>query len=255
MNEPMDASVEIVAPFSPRSRHAQIVHHLGVSIVRMGATGPGQTLPSEPDLCAQLGVSRATVREAIKVLAAKGLVESRPKLGTQVRPRRDWNLLDPDVLAWHGEVGPDNWFLHNLSEVRMIVEPQVARLAATRATDDEIDALDSWCKRMHISVPDPAAFMTADVQFHATLLAASHNELLEQLIGTIGAALRASIDITAHVHGAPEASLPLHGAVVDGIRARDEDAAQTAMQALLTTTARDIERGLRTQGMRSEETR
>lgn len=228
----------------PLSRHAQIVHHLGANIVRMGVAGRGQVLPSEPDLCAQLGVSRAMLREAIKVLAAKGLVESRPKHGTVVRDRRAWNLLDPDVLTWHGEVGPDDWFLRNLSEVRLIVEPQAARRAAVRATDDEISTLDAWCNRMSVAVHDPAAFVTADIQFHGALLAAAHNELLAQLIGAIGAALRASIDITAHVRGAPEASLPLHATVVDSLRARDGDGAEEAMRLLITTTAHDIDRGL-----------
>lgn len=248
--EAMDAS------FVLQSRHEQIVHHLGVTIVRNAAIKPDQTLPSEPELCARLNVSRNMLREAIKVLAAKGLVESRPKVGTQVRPRQAWNLLDPEVLAWHSEVGPDEWFLRNLSEVRLLVEPQVARLAATRATDEEIASLDAWCRRMRIAVHDPDTFVTADIKFHATLLSASHNELLEQLIAAISAALRASINITAQVAGASEASLPLHAAVVNSIRAHDGQAAEAAMRTLIGTTASDIERGLEldTDRARLEET-
>src|SRR5437879_1577890 len=98
-------------PFSPKSLHEQIVQHIGLSILR-GEAKPGDTLPSEPKLCTQLNVSRIALREALKVLAAKGLVESRPKTGTRVRPRHAWNLLDRDVLSWQHEAGLDEAFLH-----------------------------------------------------------------------------------------------------------------------------------------------
>jgi DNA-binding FadR family transcriptional regulator len=238
--------------FSPRSRHTQLVHHLGLSIVRMGAEGPGQTLPSEPELCVQLSVSRALVREAIKVLAAKGLVESRPKLGTLVRPRRAWNLLDPDVLAWHSEARPDEWLLRNLVEVRLIVEPQAARLAAARASEEDIAAMEAWCRRMHTTVDTRDAFIAADIQFHTMLLAAAHNDLLEQLIAAIGAALRVSINVTSHIAGAVEASLPRHMAVVAAIRAHDADGAEAAVRELICATAADIDRGLQEPRRRME---
>jgi DNA-binding FadR family transcriptional regulator len=229
--------------FSPRSRHTQIVHHLGLSIVRMGAEGPGQSLPSEPELCVRLGVSRALLREAIKVLAAKGLVESRPKLGTVVRPRRAWNLLDPDILAWHGEAGPDEWLLRNLVEVRLIVEPQAARLAAARATEEDIAAMEAWCQRMHTTVDTRDAFIAADIRFHTVLLAAAHNDLLEQLIAAISAALRVSIKVT-YGGGGVKASLPRHVTVVTAIRAHDADGAEAAVRDLIRATAEDIDRCL-----------
>jgi GntR family transcriptional regulator, galactonate operon transcriptional repressor len=240
----------VVALFSPQSLHEQVVRHIGLSIVRSAAAQPGQTLPSEPELCAQLKVSRPVLREAIKVLAAKGLVESRPKLGTQARPRHAWNLLDPDVLAWLCEAGPDAWLLRNLSEVRLIIEPQAARLAAARATADEIATLDAWYRRMCVATDNADTFTAADTRFHAAILTAAHNELLEQMSAAIGTALRASMTTTAHLTGAIEASLPLHGTVVDAIRARDEHVAESAMRELITMTMRDIDRALHSIGMR-----
>src|SRR5205814_3934470 len=123
--------------YPEQSLHGRIVHAIGRRILS-GDLRPGDLLPAEPDL----GASRTVVREAVKVLAAKGLVESRPKTGTRVRPRTAWNLIDPDVLAWRLETKPDRQFFQELIEIRRVVEPEVARLATTRATDDEVGALE-----------------------------------------------------------------------------------------------------------------
>src|SRR6476620_11614265 len=123
-----------------RGLHGQVVHQVGVSIVR-GELEPGELMPDDA-IVAEPSVSRTVVREAIKVLAAKGLVESRPKTGTRVRPRSDWNLIDPDVLAWQLKAGPTREFLEDALELRRMIEPGAARLAAARATDEEIEALE-----------------------------------------------------------------------------------------------------------------
>src|SRR5579875_1010215 len=112
---------------------AQVVREIGLSIMRKEFQ-PGDALLSEPELSQQLNVSRPVLREALKVLAEKGLIESRPRTGTRVRPRTDWNLLDPEVLTWQYEVGPDPAFLEAVCEVRLMFEPMTARLAASRAT-------------------------------------------------------------------------------------------------------------------------
>src|SRR5262249_18820510 len=103
--------------YSNRSLHGQVAHDIGAQILR-GDLGPGDVLPNEADFSARLKVSRTALREAIKVLAAKGLVESRPKTGTRVRPRGEWNLLDPDVLAWQLAAGPVESFVADLFELR-----------------------------------------------------------------------------------------------------------------------------------------
>src|SRR5437660_12133093 len=119
-----------------RGLHGAVVHEIGVRIIR-GDLTPGEPLPTEDELGSQLGASRTVLREAVKVLAAKRLVESRPKTGTRVRPRRDWNLLDPDVLAWQVEAGADADFLAQALEIRRMIEPAAARLAAERATGEQ----------------------------------------------------------------------------------------------------------------------
>src|SRR5207247_2751621 len=103
-------------------------------------------------------------REAIKVLAAKGLVESRPKTGTRVRPRSAWNLLDPDVLAWRLETSPDRRFFQDVLEIRRIIEPEAARLAAIRATDGERNALQAAFAEMAAAVPAAAAYIEPDLR-------------------------------------------------------------------------------------------
>src|SRR6476469_8088647 len=129
-----------------RGLYGAVVHEIGVRIVD-GELKPGETLPDNGFLD-ELEVSRTVVREAVKVLAAKGLVESRPKVGTRVRPRRDWNLLDPDVLAWQVEAGADASFLDQALELRRMIEPAAARLAADRADESQIAGLYAACEEM-----------------------------------------------------------------------------------------------------------
>src|SRR5258708_16984803 len=129
----------------------QVVQQIGLSIMRNDFK-PGDALLSEPELSLQFNVSRPVLREALKLLVAKGLIESRPKIGTHVRPRTDWNLLDPDVLAWQYEIGPDKSFLQTVCEVRLMFEPMTAKYAATRATADEIDFIEECCQRLQATV-------------------------------------------------------------------------------------------------------
>ena len=117
--------------YSTRSLHGQVAHQIGERILR-GDIAPGQSLPNEADLSEELNVSRTALREAIKVLAAKGLLESRPKTGTRVRSRDNWNMLDPDVLAWLFADGPNAAASEMLFEIREIFEPSAAAMAATR---------------------------------------------------------------------------------------------------------------------------
>src|SRR5581483_6751937 len=159
-----------------RGLHGAVVHDIGVRIVS-GELKPGDSLPMEDGLAGGADVSRTVVREAIKVLAAKRLVESRPKTGTRVRPRSDWNLLDPDVLAWQLEAGPTREFLEHALELRRMIEPGAARLAAERATDDEITALEEAHAAM-TEANDLDAWIAPDVLFHSIVLRAARNELL-----------------------------------------------------------------------------
>jgi GntR family galactonate operon transcriptional repressor len=202
---------------------------------------PGDLLP-EADLIADLNISRTVLREAIKVLAAKGLVEAKPRIGTKVRQRGYWRLTDPDVLAWQTENGLEERFLRNLVEVRYVIEPATTRLAAIRATDKEISFIEEAYAQMEAHVVHSEAFIAADMQFHSGILTACHNEMLEQVSSTIGEALEISRKVTVELPGSSEAHLPLHKAVFTAIRERDADAAENAMRKLVEFARSDIDR-------------
>ena len=129
---------------SVRDERGSLSEMVAGSIGRRIVSGrfrPGETLPTEPRIQEEYGVSRTAVREAIRLLSAKGLTVSRPKIGTRIRPMSDWNMLDPDVLRWHVDQEPSEAFINNLFEMREIIEPAAAARAAERATAEEIAAI------------------------------------------------------------------------------------------------------------------
>lgn len=223
--------------YSERGLHGQVVHALGKRIVT-GALEPDHTF----DLAAlehELGVSRTVIREALKVLAAKGLVDSRQKRGTFVRSREDWSLLDTDVLRWQFDGSDRQQLLDQLAEVRAIVEPAGARLAAERRTDDDLEALAAALDAMAEAAEDRHATVEADLHFHRVLLAAAHNELLARMEMVIEPAL-AERDRLVHA-GPAKDPLPTHRAVYEAVEAGDPEGAEQAMMALLTQAESDIE--------------
>lgn len=223
-----------------RGLHGAVVHDIGVRILG-GELEPGDPLPSEEELSGELVVSRTVLREAIKVLAAKRLVEARPKTGTRVRPRHEWNMLDPDVLAWRVEAGHDQRFLEEALELRTLIEPQTVRLAAVRATDEQIAALEESCEQMRAAGESLEAFMDPDLRFHTLLLEASHNELLEHMASILTSVLRTLFSYSARPPGAFGRAAELHCAVVEAIREHDPDAAEAALLRLVDDTAANVE--------------
>src|SRR5436305_6450309 len=129
----------------------QVVRQIGLSIMRNDFK-PGDTLLSEPELSLQFNVSRSVLREALKMLGAKGLIQSRPKIGTRVRSRTEWNLLDPDVNVWQYETSPNTSFLQEICEIRLMFEPMGSRLAAVRATADELGLIEACCLQLRAAV-------------------------------------------------------------------------------------------------------
>ncbi len=221
----------------------QVVREIGLSIMRKEFK-PGDALLSEPELSLQFQVSRPVLREALKVLGAKGLIEARPKTGTRVRPRADWNLLDPEVISWQHEVGFDTSFLQAICEVRLMFEPMTAGLAAVRATAGEVARIEECCQLLQETVDSSERYIPADLQFHTAICAAAHNELLQKIITTLEPPLRASRVITSQLPGANEDAMPFHWAITRSIRSRDEQAAEVAMRKLITLTTKDIQRAL-----------
>jgi len=221
--------------------HGQIVHAIGRQILS-GKIRPGEVLPA----LAGLPASRTVLREVIKVLAAKGLVESRPRTGTRVRPREAWNLLDPDVLAWQQDGASPVAFLSKLTEVRLIVEPAASELAARRAEPAEVKAIEEAFAQMEAALrgddEDYAAFDRADMVFHHAIVRACGNDLLQQMGQVVYAALLVSFQATSRLPGRAKASLPEHRAILNAIRGRQARRAGLAMRLLVRNTAREIER-------------
>lgn len=173
----------------PLSRLSDAIsQQLGVDIVR-GYYGVGQALPSEVSLASRWNVSRSVVREGLRILASKGLVEARTKAGTTVRRRARWHLLDPDVLTWMRQAEPDKAFISSMIELRLIIEPQAAALAAKRRSDDDLTKLQRSLDIMRDSNRPEEAARRADIQFHRTLLDATGNPALVPLGASIEAAI------------------------------------------------------------------
>ncbi len=223
----------------------QVVQQIGLSIMRNDFK-PGDILWSEHELSAQFNVSRPILREALRMLSAKGLIETRPKTGTRVRPRSDWNLLDPDVMSWQYTVGPNKGFLAEICELRLMVEPMVARLAALRATTDEIRLIGELCQALQAAtdIGTSEAYIPADLQFHDAIYAAAHNELLQNILNTIRTPLLASRVVTSQLPDANLAAMPLHWAVAQAIHAQEAQEAESAMRQLVLLTTSDIQRAL-----------
>lgn len=188
----------------------------------------------------RFGVSRSVVREALQVLAAKGLVGARPRRGTFVAPRRQWSLLDPDVLRWRFHRSVDATFLAELGEVRLMVEPMAASLAAARRTDRDLADLEDALAALRASIgPDATAQVDADLAFHSALLEAAHNELLTGMATVIEVGMRLRDHYT---HGSlDENAVELHARVLLAVRNRRPRAAQSAMRVLIEQSIVDTE--------------
>jgi len=197
-----------------------------------GQYKPGDTLPTEPRIQAEFGVSRTAVREAIRLLSAKGLTASRPKIGTRVRPTVDWNMLDPDVLRWQLDQSPSEEFIHALFEMREIIEPAAAERAAERATPEELDRMGVAMEGIQNEPRASPEQIKADIDFHMAILEASRNPLLRSVGAMIASALSISFSLGWRTVMAEDAILQ-HRAVYDAIRRRDGEQAFLAMRKLL----------------------
>lgn len=222
--------------------HAAVLNQIGQRIVR-GDFAPGDPLPNADDWSAAQGVSRTVLREVIKVLAGKGLIESRPKTGTRVRPRAAWNFLDPDVLAWRYAATSDS-DTRALFELRRAIEPMAASLAAERATPAEIAELDAILDEMAAVADNAELFAEPDLAFHQAILRMTGNELIGSLAAVIETALLTSFRLSNDNPRGQRHSLPLHRDVAEKIAARDADGARRALLTLLDQAEDDVRRAL-----------
>ncbi len=254
---PPENFVDASSPSTPvRSNlHQRIARDLGERIAA-GDPVPGKVLPTEAELCARLAVSRSALREGFRLLAGKGLIASKRKVGTVVRPRTEWNMFDPDVLAWHLAAAPTDGFVTDLFEVRRIIEPWAAALAAQRAEAPTI-------ARIAVAYEDMVRFqgraedlLEADLRFHETILEATGNAFLISFGALIESGLRASFKLSwsgsAHT---PEYSLRRHRRVWETIRERKAQEAFALMSELLRSAIEDVHDALLSRRLAADEER
>ena len=224
-----------------RGKADRVLDRLGQAIVG-GRYAAGDKLPTEDELARKLRVSRPSLREGLKALARKGLIESRTRRGTIALGRSHWDVLDHDVLRWSAAAPPDEEVLIGLVEARAIFEPAAARLAAQRATPAQILAIERAWQGMAESLPhDLEACNRHDLAFHEGIIEASGNVLLVRLVATIRSALLALFRASGNAREGYLNSLAEHKAVADAIRRRDPDGAEAAMKQLLRGTVRDLQ--------------
>ncbi len=223
--------------------HGALAHRLGVDILR-GVHPCGETLPNEIESSSTLDISRSAYREAIRILAAKGMVESRPKTGTRVTERARWNLLDPDVLRWMFEAEPSEAFILGLFELRLITEPAAAALAAQRRSDAHLVAMDEALKIMAAETLATEAGRQADLDFHDALMRATGNEALASLSSSIGAAVAWSTRYKQRVKALERDPVPDHRAVYEAIARGDTSDAHWCMESLVRLALRDTQRSM-----------
>ncbi len=185
-----------------------------------GRFKPDDRLPAEALLCEEYAVSRPVLREATRVLVAKGLVYSRPRVGSVVKPRREWHMLDPDVLHWVMQSTPQNEFFALLTSVRTIIEPAAAALAAQHATEAEVASIGEAYQRMEAagSVDD---VLQPDLDFHSRIADATHNDLLAHLCNMLSLALREALRHSNRRPNLHELALPRHKAILTAIENGD----------------------------------
>jgi DNA-binding FadR family transcriptional regulator len=225
---------------SARSVREWILSTLGKRILS-GFYSEDSTLPTEAELCVEFEVSRTVMREAVKMLTAKGLVVSRQRAGTRVRVASHWNRLDADVLAWMGELDPDPNFVRGLIEARQAIEPAAARLAAMRASLRDLARIEEAYEAMCTTPEtDLAGRAEADVAFHVRILEASHNPVFAGLSKLIRQALEDSFRLTTGTTESYPRALSAHRDVLEAIRLRQPDIASERMRALIEVAAVDL---------------
>lgn len=217
-----------------KSRHFTAAEEIGSCILR-GDFAPGMLLPNEAEWCKRLHMSRSAVREAMKMLKAKGLLDSRPKVGTRVEPRERWNLLDRDILAWYMATPDRNRFLRSVQEMRRIFEPEAAALAAVNHDAGQMAAISTACRDMGTATAFERR-IEADVRFHLAILMAAGNEFLVPFGFLIESALTNVFVYVTRQVGSLRHAQSLHEDIEKAIRRRRPDAARRATRRLLADT-------------------
>jgi DNA-binding FadR family transcriptional regulator len=222
-----------------RNLSEQVAQRIGEKVLN-GSYAPGETLPDEPSLTVLFGVSRTVIREAVKMLVSKGMLEVRPRTGTRVTLPENWQLLDRDVLHWHQSIQVEDHRLTQLMELRQSIEPDAAMYAASRRTPEDVAALRRALDMMAASVDKNSEYVVADAHFHSAVLRSAHNQYLDALESAIFAGLLLSIRVTNPNAKQNATSVPLHTNIADAIIAQDPSAAYSAMKLHLADASQRL---------------
>jgi DNA-binding FadR family transcriptional regulator len=209
-----------------------VVDQLGRDIV-VGEYGEANPFRGEAELAAKIGVGRSVLREAVKILGAKGLLTGRPRHGTWVQSEEHWNLLDPDVLRWLLERKFSLQRLMQFTEVRLAVEPIAAALAASNPDPGALQPIEKAIRRMEAAETGDDDPLDSDIAFHVSILRASGNPFFLTLQDLVSSALKTSIRLTNQMKGVRLADVALHRSVFDAIEARNAKLARSRMEALI----------------------
>lgn len=248
---PFDSSIGHFVRERPAGRvsaslHGMVVEQLGF-LIASGEFKAGDVLPNADELSARLGVGRSVLREGLKVLSGKGMIEARPKTGTRVRPRSEWNHLDPDLLAWrYASPSPED--VASIFDLRRAIEPAAAALCARKATAGQIAQIAAILAEMEANADDSERFAGPDLSFHQALLRFTGNELISSLASVVEMALLISFRLSSDTYGSQRHAMPLHRAVLERIETRDEEGAKLAVIALLNDAEADVRRVLERRG-------
>lgn len=233
-NNPLSGKRRRAETAKPASLHGKVAESIGKQILK-GTYAPGAILPNEADWCRIYSASRTTVREAVKTLNAKGLLTSRTKVGSRVEPSEKWNMLDRDVLAWQMASLPPQAYLRAVQQVRKMLEPEVAALAAANRSTQQLSDIRTAFEGMRKAGIGRAA-IEPDVRFHLALLAAANNFLLVPFGIMIESALKNMFSYTTTHNARPSYFLPRHEAILKAVERGDGKAARRAMMLLLDDT-------------------
>ncbi|MEM5503115.1 FadR/GntR family transcriptional regulator [Ahrensia kielensis] len=226
-----------------RNLSEQVADQIGTRILS-GGYKPGYTIPDEQVLCNEFGVSRTVIREAVRTLVSKGMLEVRPRIGTTVLAPRDWQLLDRAVLQWQQDINIDGQQLKDLIELRHAVEPNAAACAAERRSEEDVQAIGQALAQMELTVGMNSEYVVADANFHIAILRAAKNRYFDALESAIFTGLLLSIRVTNPDASHNSASFPLHKNIADAIYAKEPAAAQQAMKLHLEHSAKRLQLNL-----------
>jgi DNA-binding FadR family transcriptional regulator len=220
----------------------RMVQELGRSIICGDYSSEG--LPTEAELCEKFGVSRSAVREAVKMLSAKGLVSSKPRQGISILAEEDWNIFDPDLLRWSLESHPSKRVLKEFLQMRIAIEPEACALAARYAEPSKIEAIEAALESMKAAEEGSEADIQADIDFHVSILYASNNRFYIRLRDFIQTALRVSISHTSPIKGNHFAVYEDHAKIFNAIKNRNPERAKNAMLLLIDEALTFVEESL-----------